>query len=481
MPYSLDTHFLNVDVNAIHKVNTGDPTNLYNMLIDSIEQGRRLENLSWRSWPILKRKTFVVDNEEMTAPTPESLPQNISSGSSISDLPQPSDSVASLVGEVAVDFTPVSAPLKVARRRVRRQVSYASTGSKRGCHISFGNLKEMIVSIVEDNGLLSAPPPVAPVTKESLTVLPACEQSRSITTDSQSPEKSTAASEGSSKPPTRPSPGTMIAVDLAIPQVPIPGTISGAAQSLDAIPEHKSSLAARALPSNKPARFTLGGSCSSSEHDQSLRNAKPITPIIRKPVFQIGASSEEDGSLKSAVASFSNNVMTRTIGDEAAVDSDEKLFQRVHIKHNLHRKQSLIRQQLVGRDINAQNVSTVSHRGSEYCVLLGAVPDESNNAALVKSSRKGCQSSTRGVRIQLRSCSVPVKSSTHSFSCSVSSGAQNQRLEVSSLIQEWLNMEIKWKKHAERLFIDPESNGKARELNQSVIEDVSHGYHAKGW
>ncbi|KAJ4125151.1 hypothetical protein NW765_015541 [Fusarium oxysporum] len=480
MPYSLDTHFLNVDVNAIHKVNTGDPTNLYNMLTvfsrcgDSIEQGRRLENLSWRSWPILKRKTFVVDNEEMTAPTPESLPQNISSGSSISDLPQLSDSVASLVDEEAVDFTSVSAPRKVARPRVRRQDSYASTGSKRGCHISFGNLKEMIVSIVDDNGLLSVPPPVAPVTKESLAVLPACEQSRSITTDSQSPGKSTAASEGSSKPPTRPSPGTMIAVDLAIPQVPIPGTISGAAQSLDAIPEHKSSLAARAVPSNKPARFTLGGSCSSSEHDQSLRNAKPITPIIRKPMFQIG-------SLKSAVASFSNNVMTRTIGDEAAVDSDEKLFQRVHIKHNLHRKQSLIRQQLVGRDINAQNVSTVSHRGSEYCVLLGAVPDESNNAALVKSSRKGCQSSTRGVRIQLRSCSAPVKSSTHSFSYFVSSGAQNQRLEVSSLIQEWLNMEIKWKKHAERLFIDPESNGKARELNQSVIEDVSHGYHAKGW
>lgn len=36
MPYSLDTHFLNVDVNAIHKVNTGDPTNLYNMLIGKL-------------------------------------------------------------------------------------------------------------------------------------------------------------------------------------------------------------------------------------------------------------------------------------------------------------------------------------------------------------------------------------------------------------------------------------------------------------
>ncbi|KAJ0125722.1 Uncharacterized protein HZ326_31171 [Fusarium oxysporum f. sp. albedinis] len=241
-----NTHFLTVDANAIYKVNTGDLTNLYSMLTvfsrcgDSIEHGRRLENFSWRSWPILKKETFVVYNEEMTAPTPETLPQNISSGSSISDLPQLSDSVASLVDEEALDFTSVSAPLEVARPRVRRTDSYASTGSKRGCHISSGNFREMIVSIVEDNGLLSAPPPVAPITKESLTVLPACERSGS---DSQSPVKSTAASEGSPKPSPQSPPLTTIVRGFHPRRVSISRT-TGAAQSSDAIPEPKSSLAA---------------------------------------------------------------------------------------------------------------------------------------------------------------------------------------------------------------------------------------------
>ncbi|PCD25769.1 hypothetical protein FGRA07_10965, partial [Fusarium graminearum] len=114
MPYRLDTHVLTVDANVIHKVDTGNPANLYSMwtvfsrCADSVEQGRRLENLSWRLW---QRETFVVDNEEKISPATETLPQNIPSESRISDLPQLSGSVDSLVDEEAVDFAPVSAPL----------------------------------------------------------------------------------------------------------------------------------------------------------------------------------------------------------------------------------------------------------------------------------------------------------------------------------------------------------------------------------
>jgi hypothetical protein len=109
MPYRLDTHVLTVDANVIHKVDTGNPANLYSMwtvfsrCADSVEQGRRLENLSWRLW---QRETFVVDNEK-TSPTTETLPQNIPSESRISDLPQLSGSVDSLVDEEAVDVAPV--------------------------------------------------------------------------------------------------------------------------------------------------------------------------------------------------------------------------------------------------------------------------------------------------------------------------------------------------------------------------------------
>ncbi|KAF5014631.1 hypothetical protein F66182_14315, partial [Fusarium sp. NRRL 66182] len=133
MPYRLDTHVLTVDANVIHKVDTGNPANLYSMWTDSVEQGRRLENLSWRLW---QRETFVVDAEEKTAPTTQTLPQNIPSETRIPDLPQLSGSVESLVDEEAVDFTSLSAPLEIARPRVRRQDSCASTRSKRERHIS---------------------------------------------------------------------------------------------------------------------------------------------------------------------------------------------------------------------------------------------------------------------------------------------------------------------------------------------------------
>jgi hypothetical protein len=82
---------------------------------DSVEQEQRLANLSWRLWP------FVTDS------TTQTLPQNIPSESRIPDLPQLSGSVESLVEEVAVDFTSVSALLMIARPRVRRQDSCAST------------------------------------------------------------------------------------------------------------------------------------------------------------------------------------------------------------------------------------------------------------------------------------------------------------------------------------------------------------------
>ncbi|KAJ0131091.1 putative MFS-type transporter EfpA [Fusarium oxysporum f. sp. albedinis] len=122
--------------------------------------GRRLENLSWRLW---QRGTFAVGNEEKTAPTTRTLPQNILSESRIPDLPQLSGSVESLVDGDAVGFASESAP------------------------------------------------------------------PRSL-----------------------------------LPEL-----------------------------SMKSARLAPGGSCPSSEQDQSLSNSKPTISIINKPVYQIGGSSEE--------------------------------------------------------------------------------------------------------------------------------------------------------------------------------------------
>ncbi|VTT78627.1 unnamed protein product [Fusarium fujikuroi] len=323
---------------------------------DFVDQGRRLENLSWRFW---QRETFVADNEEKTSPTTQTLPENIASESGISDLPELSGSVESLLDEEAVQSPPVPAQLEIARPRVQCQVSCASTRSKRERHISSDDFGKMAVSIAGDKGPLPAPRHDAPVAKKSLPVSPALERSGSNTAESKLPAKSITASKGSSQPSSQ-----SLMRGFWPSQIPPPQTILGAAPSSDEIQESQSSPV-------------------SSKQGQSLR------PIARKPVFQIGGSSEEDGCLQSAMgssradpfisthkrqAAFGNNVMTRTIDDEAAVDSDtddyidesaidddddssdwedateesgkssmdNKFFQRVDSKLNLASRQSLI-------------------------------------------------------------------------------------------------------------------------------------------
>ncbi|KAM0362850.1 hypothetical protein ACHAO7_011078 [Fusarium culmorum] len=311
MPYRLDTHVLTVDTSVIHKVDTGNPANLYNM------------------WTAFSRETFVVDNEEKTAPTTETLPQNIQSDSRISDLPQLSGSVDSLVGEEAVDFAPVSAPLQIARPRVRRQDSCARTRSERERHISSEDFDKIIVSIVKDKGSLSRPAYVVPVAKEPLPMPPVFERSGPTTTESQSPAEST--TEGSPQPSPQNHSRTTVVRGFS------PSQIIYGAQSSDVIPKLKSSPAAKVVQSKKSACFARSCSCSSSEQDQSLSVNKPIISIIKKPVFQIGDSSEQDGSLKNAMASSRpssllsarkkqaytrNNVMNPSTDNMAVVDSD---------------------------------------------------------------------------------------------------------------------------------------------------------------
>ncbi|KAK7570517.1 hypothetical protein V3481_019370 [Fusarium oxysporum f. sp. vasinfectum] len=383
MPYCLDTHVLIVDANAIYKVDTSNPARLCNTwtvfsrCADSVEQGRRRENPSRRLW---QRKTFVVANEEKTAPTAQTLPQNVSSESGIPDLPQLSGSVESLVDEDAVDFASVSPPLEIARPR------------------------------------------------ESLPANPIFEPSTSTTTDLQSSTKRFAASDGPSQPSPQSLPRTTVIRGFSPSQIPTPRTISGAAES---------SPTGNEVSPKKPAGSELGGSCSSSEQDQNLSNSRPIIPIIKKPVSQIDGSSEEDGSLKSAMASprpssllsarkkqasFSNNVMTRTIDDEAAVDSDtddyidesaidddddssdwedsmeetgkssmdDKFFQRVDSKPNLTSRRSLITLMLAKIDRArkfgnhaSQSTSAVPRSHLANGPSLGASPNDSDEASLM--------------------------------------------------------------------------------------------------
>ncbi|KAF5013839.1 hypothetical protein FDECE_196 [Fusarium decemcellulare] len=556
MPYRLDTHVLTVDANVIHKVDTGNPANLYSMWTDSVEQGRRLENLSWRLW---QRETFVVDNEEKN--TTQTLPQNIPTETRIPDLPQLSGSVESLVDEEAVDFTSVSAPLEIARPRVRRQDSCTSTRSKRERHISSDDFEKMIVSIVKDKGPLSAPPQLAPVSKDSLPVPPPFERSGSTTTESQSPAKSTAeASEASPQPSPQSLSRTTVVRGFSPSQMPIPRTIPSAAQSSsDAIPEPTSSPAAKPVQSKKPARFALGGSCSSSEQDQSLGNGKPAIPIIKKPMFQIGGSSEEDGSLKSAMASsrpssllsprkkqtsFSSNVMTRTIPDEAAVDSDtdyidesaidddddssdwedsiedsgkssmdDKFFQRVDSKPNLTSRRSLItlmlaqneRARTLGNHASQSTSAIPRSRVAHHGPSLGASPNDSDEAPLMMKGMRG--PGLKPIHEVPRSSAQPIMvGPNHVQAQAALSPRTTRRNMLATELTESLRRHLLWerqqksstanavlkrrhtshdvanlKQYPEKPCMKKSEDVNASSWNQYFSKEASDGYHSKGW
>ncbi|KAH7312273.1 hypothetical protein B0I35DRAFT_356271 [Stachybotrys elegans] len=458
MPYRLDTHVLTVDANVIHKVDTANPANLYSMWTDSVEQGRRLENLSWRLW----QREQLVETEDKPAPVstlntaPQTLPQLIPE-SRLPEVPQLSGSVDSLVDDEAVEFTSVSAPLEIARPRILRQDSSISR-SRRDRHISSDDFEKMIVSIVKDRAPLSAPTTQTSLLmarKEASRPLPTLERSGSTTTtDSQSPSKtSEQASELSQSPPEEASRTTVVR-GFSPSQATF--TRDSTLKSHD-IPEPTSAPAPKPVQSkNKSSMWTLGGSCSSSELGHSVETRTVAAPVSKKPVFQIGGSSEEDGSLKSAMhsarsplqqkkqTSFANVVTTRTIASEAAVDSDsepeyvdesaidddddssdwedsledsgkssmdDKFFQRIDSKANLTSRPSLITLMLAqserAKNLGnhaSQSTSAIPRARMAQAPSLAASPNDSDEAPLMM---KGMRQSTLKPIIEAPRAPIP--------------------------------------------------------------------------
>ncbi|PHH86924.1 hypothetical protein CDD83_9573 [Cordyceps sp. RAO-2017] len=461
MPYRLDTHVLTVDANVIHKVDTANPANLFSMwtvfsrCADSVEQGRRLENLSWRLWQreqLLESSDKTVSSTilDTASTTTQALPQNVPSETRLPELPQLSGSVESLQDDEAVEFTSVSAPLEI-RPRIRRLDSSTSSRSKRDRHISSDDFEKMIVSIVKDKAPLSAPTQstflMAPPQKAAPSpAAPAFERSGSTTTESQSPSKH---SDHPSEP-SQPSPSSHPVTNVVRGFSPSRVIVSQPSQNptADCIPEPTSSPAAKPVqPKKQPAKFALGGSCSPSEQDQSVDDIKPIPAItVKKPMFQIGGSSSEEGSLKSSFlsprpaagpalpkkqTSFSNQVDTHTIAqndsavdsdteyvDESAIDDDddssdwedsvedsnkssvdEKFFQRVPSKANLTSRPSLItlmlaqneRAKNLGNHASQSTSAIPRSRAGPSAPSMGGSPNDSDEAPLMM---KGMRHST---------------------------------------------------------------------------------------
>ncbi|KAK0640916.1 hypothetical protein B0T16DRAFT_204217 [Cercophora newfieldiana] len=409
MPLSLETPVLQVDANVIHKVDTTNPENLFSMWTvfarcrDSVAQGRRLENLSWRLW---NRETFCCESgESLMQYSATSQPRRIEQARDFvtDDLPQLSGSVDSVADEEAVDFTAESAPLDILRPRIRRQDSCASSRSRgKERHITSDDLEKMVVSIVEAKVPLNAPLPnisLSPPEHKKPSHSPEPEHSGSTTTES-SCETSETPSMESLQPAvlseSASQRGTIVTLGFSPTTRPvcrITSQVMSQPSAPGAIPEPNDAPAPKMVqPKKQQAKFDLGGSSDDSYSDRSLDARKQPVPQPKKPVFQIGQeSSEHESSLKSVLhtarqgsllnaqkktASFSNQVITQTYAsaisdgeqsdtdyvDESAIDDDDDSsdwedsveesgkssvedkfnFQRVDSKPDLASRRSLI-------------------------------------------------------------------------------------------------------------------------------------------
>lgn len=362
-----------------------------------------------------------------------SLPREIqrpARKSSAEDVPRLSASVDSLENDEAVEFSSDSSPVDISRPRIRRQDSCTSTRSR---HISSENLEKMVSSIVEQKESLSSPlpelPPLqSPPKEEEPLMLPPPELVRSGSTTTESPSKDSDGPSECSSPasPALPTARTTVVRGFSPSQRPIPAVFAPS-RTTSEIPAPKSSPAAKTVESKKSrAKFVLGGSSeeSYSDHGHSVETRPTLAPPApKKKMFQIGGSSEEDSSLKSALASprhgmlsvhkkqtsFANNLTTtipsastsavideddESCYDESAIDDDDEdwedsneeessknsvdektFFQRVDSSANLTSRRSLI---TLGLESN-QRRGPAPHLGNIASQSTSAIPQRARN------------------------------------------------------------------------------------------------------
>ncbi|TWU73099.1 hypothetical protein ED733_004479 [Metarhizium rileyi] len=549
MPYRLDTHVLTVDANVIHKVDTANPANLYSMwtvfsrCADSVEQGRRLENLSWRLW---QREQLVENANKNTAAstttptTATTPPKNVPSDARLLEVPQLSGSVESLADDETVDFTSVSAPLEI-RPRIQR----LDSSTRRDRRISSDDFEKMIVSIVKDKAPLSAPSHTSPLmaaTKRQLSIPapPSLTRSGSTTTESQSSEQVSEDSQPS--PLARPE-------SLRVQALAFPEPAAAASQGL--LPEPNSSPAPKHVqPKKQPARFALGGSCSSSEHSQSVDNKAASAAVGKKPMFPIGGPSGEDflkSTARSALPTTRiSNLAARALQqsesavdsdteaeyvDESAIDDDDssdwedstedsgkssvddKFFQRVESKANLASRPSLITLML------AQNerVRTLSNPASQSTPAihrtrpmpngpsLGVSPNDSDEAPLMMKGMR--HSALKPISEIPRSSAQPITThATHVNFPAAFSPRTTRRNMLATELTESLRLNLVWERQQKKLTskamlkrrhtsqdvanlrqypqkacIKASEDVEAHSWNQYFSKEALNGYHSKGW
>jgi hypothetical protein len=320
-----------------------------------LEEGRRLENLSWRLW---NRETFCcAPVSEANATTPAiSISERSTDGRYPADLPDLSSSPGSVADEEALEFdndntASTSTPLDISRPHIRRQDSVNSRSRGRERHITPDDLEKMVTTIKERKDLeplkLSIAPP-APEPEETQQAQPAVSTPQSTSALGES--SASASSGGSSQTTSDSASGTSERSTTSVVRGFSPSHISSSYRSVpllsapSSIPEADIAAAHTANPPlmKRPGMFHLGASSGedSLSSDSVDRSGQPAQLKKKNPVFTFGGSSNEDESSlpqrvqpQSALAesiqgqpkkqtSFKEEVATRTISEDRPFDDD---------------------------------------------------------------------------------------------------------------------------------------------------------------
>lgn len=500
---------------------------VFSRCADSVEQGRRLENLSWRLW----QREQLIDYAHRSS-IAQTAPRDIPSEARLPELPQLSGSVDSLADEDTPEFTSVSAPLEI-RPRIRR---LDSSASRRDRHISSDDFEKMVVSIVKDKAPLSA-------SSNNTSPIIAITRSGSTTTESRSSEQPSEVSLASAE----------MSCTAASPKHLAGIPVFNAPPIDDSFPEPSSSPAHKPVQSKRqPPKFALGGSVSSSDCGQSVDAHKSIM-TFKKPMFKFGGSSEEDSSLASSrnlpsaskQTSFSSNLITHHLDAESAIDSDtegdyidesaidddddssdwedsidesgkpsvdEKFFQRVESKANLASRPSLItlmmandRAKSLGNHAS-QSTSALSRARSAFIgSCLAASPNDSDDGPLMMKGAR--QTTLKPINEIPRSSAQPIVATTnHVHAQAALSPRTTRRNMLATELTESLRRHLLWerqqksstanavlkrrhtshdvanlKQYPERACLKQSEDVNASSWNQYLTKEANNGYHSKGW
>jgi hypothetical protein len=345
---SLETPVLTIDANTIHQIDIRNVNILLEIILadtdsflevenlfriwtlfsrcsGSIEEGRRLENLSWRLW---NRETFCCSSDSSDEANAISISQRSSEGRYTTDTPDLSGSI-----ESNNESTSSSAPL--TRRHVRTQDSSCNRGQGKERHITPDDLEKMVITIKEKKGLkpltMSAQPYLAPLTDK--INLPQSSNTATPISSAPEPEKASPASSSPQKSPYS-------------------TTTGGAPAALERSP----TSVVRGFPpsqiSSSHRSITLNSTTKSVPKSALASNTR-LTAPKKHAMFALGGSFKDEVATR-IVEEMSDGVFDDDV-DESAIDDNEssdwedleeesgKLsFPRVESRRNLASRRSLI-------------------------------------------------------------------------------------------------------------------------------------------